>query len=136
MTASVIIAALLKIVLLALPLSVCVLSARRMVVSETANAWLYGAVMLFSGVTAIGTIPWAMGLTDPSTMFLTLAALTPVVWSSVVAACGVERQNAYKNSGVSIVPRQNSPLVLTDPIGLPVAVISHDMDSGEPSCTR
>ena len=131
MISTYLIAMALKVLLLALPLSVALLALRRLLASQSANAWLYGASLLYALVTATGVLPWALNLAQAAGLFLSLSALSPVVWLIVVVLCDRERMNRYDNSPL-VRPRVEAPatLVLTDPVLPPVPMFRHSRPGG------
>lgn len=123
MISTYLIALLIKVLLLALPITVAVLALRRMLQSETANAWLYGATALCAGITTIGVAPWATGLASAPSLFLILSASSPVVWLLVILICDRDRMNRYDNKPLQGEPP--APLMLTDPVLPQVPVFRH-----------
>ena len=117
------IAAALKVLLLALPVAVGLLALRRTIQSQSANAWLYGATLLYACVTTFGLLPWAVGLGAPPALFLSFSALSPLVWMMVVMLCDRDRVNRYDNNGLPdhVAP----PLLLVNPTLPPVPVFRH-----------
>lgn len=85
----------LKTLLLASMLVVFMLAARRLLLSTTANAWLYTATALFAFLTLVGLMPWGMGIGRSHPVFFLFAAAAPVVWYGVVTMCNSTRQARY-----------------------------------------
>lgn len=135
MTSVVLVVTALKIVFLALPLSVASLAFRRLLISQTSNAWLYGSVMLFAIVTTLGMLPWVAGIAAPAAVFLIFAALSPMAWIGVLMLCG---SRGYRMDNNDMVDEANvpDPLLLTDPVGTAVPTFRHSRPqstiAGEP----
>lgn len=79
------------------------LAFRRLAMSKSDNAWIYGATCLFAAVTTAGLLPWALGLTAANWVFFILAAICPAVWVGVVALCDYSRRTAYGPDPVASV---------------------------------
>lgn len=116
---------LIKAVVIGLPITVCILAFRRLVLSRSANAWLYSAVGLFALVTAIGLLPWALIGQRSHPVFLVFSAMMPAVWYAVVIICNSKRSLKYDTEMERTLNRlldmagpskPLEPLVLTDPI--------------------
>ena len=123
------IAAALKVLLLAMPVAVGLLALRRTIQSQSANAWLYGATLLYAGVTTFGLLPWSVGLGRPPALFLSFSALSPLVWMLVVLLCDRDRVNRYDNNGVPdhVAP----PLLLVNPKLPPVPLFRHQASDAD-----
>ena len=114
-----------KTFFLALPLGVALLGFRRLMLSETLNAWIYAAIGLFAAFTVAGLAPWAFGFQPVNWMFLIFAFLSPPLWMACVIICGIGRPAAYDVpevapqtvSAVETAPDRAplAPLVLQDP---------------------
>lgn len=101
----------LRALILLVPLAVAWLAIRRLVRSETTNAWIYAATGLLTAFTATGLAPWAFGVGEASWYFFPLAALSAPLWVAVVMICDLDRRPAYGEEVPSV-----RPLLLTDPI--------------------
>lgn len=113
MAPTIIIALVLKALLMAMPMAVALLAFKRMVQSQSANVWIYGATALVALVSIFGVLPWSIGLAEPASLFLLLSALTPMLWTGVVFICDRGRTNTYDVK--DLAEDRASPLVLTDP---------------------
>lgn len=113
-----------KTFVISLPLSVVWLAFRRLMLSKSANAWLYAATGIFALLTTIGLAPWALGAGAPHPVFLVFAAMVPAVWYSVALLCNSTRSVGYDSElertlhrlwSMSRPARQEPPLVLHGP---------------------
>lgn len=113
-----------KSLFLILTLVVFGLAVRRLLLSNSANAWLYAATALFSLLTSLGLIPWTLGVGQSHPVFFVFAAMTPAIWYGVVTMCNATRPLQYDSemertfvrfASLLRVPRASSPLVLQDP---------------------
>ena len=84
-----------KTFFLGLPVGVAWLAFRRLVLSETLNAWIYAGVGLFAAFTAAGLTPWAFGFQPTAWMFLVFGFLCPPLWLATVVLCGMGRISGY-----------------------------------------
>ncbi len=84
-----------KTFFLGLPVGVAWLAFRRLMLSETVNAWYYATVGLFAAFTAAGLAPWALGFQAVSWMFLVFAFVCPPLWLATVIICGIGRSSVY-----------------------------------------
>lgn len=112
---------LVKLGLMILPLTVLCLAGRRLLLSRSANAWLYAAASCFAWVTVLGLTPWALGFGSSHPVFFVFAAMIPAVWYSVVTLCNSPRHLAYDSEmertflRLTAIMRQNikpAPLIL------------------------
>lgn len=78
-----------------LPLSVGVLSFRRLILSTTRNSWLYGAMGLLSVFTVFALLPWAMLDLPIRPSVIGLAVALPPMWVGLVLFCGAGRVRPY-----------------------------------------
>ena len=79
-----------------LPLTVGWLAFRRLMLSRSANAWIYATTCLLTGVTSAGLLPWTLGLTQGNWLFFLLSALSPPIWMGVIMICDpVSQPSAY-----------------------------------------
>jgi hypothetical protein len=121
----------LRSALVLLPSTVGWLAFRRLALSKSANAWIYAVTCLLSAVTAAGTLPWALGLTEANWIFLALALFSPAVWFGVVVLCDLSRRRGYGADPViasilSLVPmKTQEPLILENPVEEDVPVFRH-----------
>lgn len=115
---------LIKSLLLIVVLAVFWLAVRRLLLSRSANAWLYAATSIFSLMTLLGLLPWALGIGTTHPVFFVFAAMTPTVWYGVVTMCNATRPMRYDSElertilrflSLARVPRFTEPLVLVDP---------------------
>ena len=126
----------LRACILALPVAVGLLAIRRLLLSETLNAWVYALVVGFAAFSVAGLLPWALGFGEIPAFFVGTALLAPILWLSTVVICGLGRQNRYDLppaddalSALADTPPSRprpAPLLLTDPIQPePVPVFRH-----------
>lgn len=125
-----------KVCLLIMPASLVVLGVRRLLLSRSANAWLYGAAIVFGAVTTLGLLPWMVEMATPPTLFITLSALCPPLWYAILLISGLGRKNPYAVSEMGAVGHMTEPLVLTDPVGLPLPVFRRAQQGGAPGFVR
>lgn len=78
-----------------LPLTIVWLSFRRLAKSKGGNTWIYALTCLFSLVTTIGLVPWALGLAQTASLFFVLAAFCPAIWIGVITVCDLARREMY-----------------------------------------
>lgn len=123
MISTTLIGAIFKVTILAFPTAVASLALRRALRSHSANVWLYGATALLAIVSAFGVLPWAIGLAAPSALFLSLAAMTPVLWLAVLTICDRDRENRYDINALE--EKRPAPLLLTEPALPEVPVFRH-----------
>lgn len=113
---------LLRSALVLLPLSVGWLAFRRLALSKSGNAWIYAVTCLLASVTVAGTLPWALGITSVSWIFLALALFCPALWFGVVVLCDLNRRREYGPDPMVDAlmslrpPRKAPPLVLEHPV--------------------
>lgn len=86
---------LLKLGLLMLPLTILWLATRRLLLSRSANAWLYAATAVFALITTVGLTPWAFGLGNSHPIIFIFASMIPAVWYSVATLCNSHRNLRY-----------------------------------------
>ena len=126
----------LRALLLALPVAVGLLAVRRLLMSESLNAWVYALAVGYAAFSMAGLLPWALGLAGVPSFFVATALLAPVLWLATVVICGLGRQNRYDlppaDDDLSAFadtppsPLRTAPLLLTDPIQPePVPVFRH-----------
>ena len=116
-----------------LPMTVGWLAFRRLMLSKSANAWIYAVTCLFGAVTAAGLAPWAIGVARASWVFFILAAFCPAIWIGVVMLCDASRRRGYRADPLADVTltfasrQRAAPLVQEDPDwpGTPVPVFRH-----------
>ena len=70
-----------------LPLTIGWLAFRRLMLSRSANAWIYATTCLLTAVTAAGLLPWTLGLAEGNWLFFLLSALSPPIWIGVIMIC-------------------------------------------------
>ena len=122
-----------KCLVLTLPIMIVWLSARRLLMSKSGNAWIYAITCLFSVMTTVGLMPWALGLMQTSWVFFVFAAFCPAVWICVVTVCDMSRRAFYEPDPVSDTAlkfktsQKPLPLVLENPAkpGATVPVFRH-----------
>lgn len=90
-----------KFLVLMLPLSVVWLSARRLFLSKSGNAWIYAITCLFSVMTMAGLVPWAFGLMQANWVFFVFSAFCPAIWIGVVTVCDMSRRALYETDPVT-----------------------------------
>lgn len=102
-----------------LPLTVGVLSFRRLILSTTRNSWLYGAMGLLSVFTVFALLPWAVFDLPVRAFVIGLAIALPPMWVGLVLFCGVGHVRPYdrdqEREDVSALPT----LVLENPVDEP-----------------
>jgi hypothetical protein len=86
---------LVKLGLMILPLTVFFLAGRRLLLSRSANAWLYAAAALIAWVTALGLTPWTLGFGATHPVFFVFAAMTPALWYAVASLCNASHHMRY-----------------------------------------
>ncbi|AZQ68543.1 hypothetical protein EF888_16235 [Silicimonas algicola] len=126
-----------KTFVVVLPMTVGWLAFRRLMLSKSANSWIYAFACLLAAITAAGLAPWTLGLARASWVFFILAAFCPAIWIGVVLLCDVSRRQRYEADPLTDVvltftSRQRpAPLVLEDPDtpGTPVPVFRHSKPS-------
>jgi hypothetical protein len=130
-----------KSLLLILTLAVFGLALRRLMLSNSANAWLYAATALFALLTSLGLVPRTLGFGHSHPVFFVFAAMTPAIWYGVVTMCNSTRPLRYDSelertfvrfTTMLSTPRLTSPLVLKDPKfpDAPQPVFRHTPSSG------
>ena len=115
-----------------LPLTIGWLSFRRLMMSRSANAWIYATTCLLTAVTTAGLLPWTLGLAEGNGLFFLLSAMSPPIWMGVIMICDpVTQPSAYDsnrepNAQVAEV-HQLRPLILEKPDWpeAPVPVFRH-----------
>jgi len=113
---------LIRSVVVLMPLTVGWLAFRRLALSKSGNAWIYAVTCLLSAVTAAGTLPWALGLTAASWIFVALSLFCPMLWVGGVLVCETSRRHEYGPDPLVDTlravkaPRKPEPLVLESPI--------------------
>ena len=111
-----------KTFFLALHACVSWLAFRRLILSETSNAWIYACVGIFAAFSAAGLAPWAFGFQSLNWLFLIAAFLCPPLWMATVIVCGLGRSSAYDVEAMDVeeptkdLPRKAPLLVLEQPI--------------------
>ena len=115
---------------LSLPISVGALAFRRLLLSRTANVWVYALAVGYASFATLGLVPWAVGLQPVSTAFIVFAAVCPLLWIAIIAVCGAGRGTPYDldtSAEVEPIPQPIlPPLILKNPvIPEPVAVFRH-----------
>ncbi len=129
-----------------LPLTVTFLSFRRLLLSQSSNAWIYAATCLFTSVTTIGLLPWTLGFAEASSLFFLFSAISPLVWMSVIMLCDpISLTSNYDREDDAldvdtpeepVIPLRKRPLVLEKPDWpeAPVAVFRHAAsDTADPT---
>ena len=114
---------------LSMPIAVGVLAFRRLLLSRTANAWVYALAVGYAAFSTMGLMPWAVGLEPVSASFIVLAMVCPPLWIAIVLVCGMGRQAPYKIEDDAFhdhSPAPLDPLLLTNPVvPEPVPVFRH-----------
>jgi len=124
-----------------IPMTVGLLSFRRVLLSQTSNAWIYATTCLFASITAIGLLPWALGLASPNSVFFLFAVISPIIWITVIMACDPNQTPSHydgeldeaSETAQSTTPEtkifsfRRRPLVLEQPEwpDAPVAIFRH-----------
>lgn len=127
---------LLKGLVLLVPLCVAILAFRRLTMSQSANAWLYAAAALYSVLTTLGILPWALWNGTSHPVFFFFAAMTPAIWLGVVSLCNASRSTSYDTELERTFARlarlvrdapPAQPLILEEPIwpDAPMPVFRH-----------
>lgn len=112
----------LRSLLVLMPLTVGWLAFRRLALSKSGNAWVYAITCLLAAVTAAGTLPWALGLTEANWVFLAIAIFCPAIWFGVVMLCDTARRREYGPDPVVATflglsrPHKAPPLILESPV--------------------
>ncbi len=79
-----------------LPLTIGWLAFRRVMLSRSANAWIYATTCLLTAVTTAGLLPWTLGLAEGNWLFFLLSAMSPPIWIGVIMICDpVTHPSAY-----------------------------------------
>ena len=79
-----------------LPLTIGWLAFRRLMMSRSANAWIYATTCLLTAVTTAGLLPWTLGLAEGNGLFFLLSAMSPPIWMGVIMICDpVTQPSAY-----------------------------------------
>jgi len=106
-----------KTFFLGLPLGVAWLAFRRLVLSDTVNAWIYAGAGLFAAFTAAGLAPWALGFQPIGWIFLIFAFLCPPLWLATVVLCGFGRVSGYDAvaSDIEVLPLPPAPAPIVRP---------------------
>ena len=100
-------------VVVVLPLTVGMLAFRRLLFSQTTNAWIYAATCLFASITAIALLPWAIGIATTSSVFFLFSAISPIIWLTVVMACDQERIAPHYDANNAEGDEAKKELVMT-----------------------
>lgn len=125
-----------RAIVVVLPLTVAWLAFRRLMLSQTANAWVYATVCLFAAVTSAGLIPWTLGLGSGNWLIFLFSAISPAVWMTVIMIYDPDRhrthyefssdtdpdvtfisapKKAAANSDLGARPQSTRPLILEEP---------------------
>jgi len=124
-----------RAIVVVLPLTVAWLAFRRLMLSQTSNAWLYAIVCIFSAVTSAGLIPWTLGLGSGNWLIFLFSAISPALWMTVILICDPNRHLSHydfrsetdpdvtfvaapkvpASSNVSAEPQSTRPLILEKP---------------------
>ncbi len=83
-----------RAIVVVLPLTVGWLAFRRLMLSQSTNAWIYATVCLFAAVTSAGLIPWTLGLGSGNWLFFLFSAISPAVWMSVIMVCDPQQNRS------------------------------------------
>lgn len=84
-----------RVLAVLLPLSVGLLSFRRLALSKTDNSWIYAASCLFAAVTAAGVLPWMLGIAELNRVLAAFALSSPALWIGVVMLCDRPHPGRY-----------------------------------------
>ena len=135
-----------RAIVVVLPLTVGWLAFRRLVLSRSANAWIYATVCLFAAVTSASLIPWTLSLGSGNWLIFLFSAISPAVWMTVIMICDANHHRTNYELGpeepdVTLVAAKKStaapefhkslrpgrPLILEEPNWpeAPVAVFRH-----------
>lgn len=115
-----------------LPLTIGWLAFRRLMLSRSANAWIYATTCLLTAVTTAGLLPWTLGLAGGNWLFFLLSAMSPPIWMGVIMICDPISQPSVYDTKAD--PREETakvhrlrPLVLEKPDWpeAPVPVFRH-----------
>ena len=108
-----------------LPLTTGWLAMRRLVLSRSANAWIYATTCLFAVATAAGLVPWTLGVASAGWMFFLFAAFCPALWIGVIMLCDGDRLSTYEadeqkeailSAAIPFITRKSTkPLLLENP---------------------
>lgn len=94
----------LRSLFLLMPMAVAGLALRRLLRSQSANAWLYGAVCLFTAVAAAAMVPWTLGLADAAWPAFAAALISPGLWVGVLMICDPSRDTAHYDKDLTDDP--------------------------------
>ena len=142
-----------RAIVVVLPLTVGWLAFRRLMLSRSANAWIYAIVCLFAAVTSASLIPWTLGLGSGNWLIFLFSAISPAIWMTVIMICDANHHRTHYEFGpdpdVTFVATPKAaaapeidenrtserPLILEEPDWpeAPVAVFRH---VGEPANTH
>lgn len=137
-----------RTLLLALTLTIFFLAVRRLLMSKSANAWLYAATALFALLTFLGLLPWVLGIGRSHPVFFVLAAAAPAIWYGVVTMCNATRHARYDSelertvqrfAGLASLIAAKSPLILDKTLraDVPQPVFRHaPQRPAEPPATK
>lgn len=116
----------LRAAIVAVPVAIGLLALRRLFLSETLNAWVYALMVGYSAFSVTGLLPWALGFTGISPVFVLAALAAAPIWIAIVVVCGLGRRDHYDLDDLIEVDETESPnpLVLTNPILPPAADIA------------
>ncbi len=108
----------LRAAIVAVPVAIGLLALRRLFLSETVNAWAYALMVGYAAFSVAGLLPWALGVTGISPVFLLAALAAAPIWIAIVVVCGIGRRDHYDlDLPVEDEARAPlSPLVLTNPV--------------------
>ncbi len=133
-----------KSILVILPFTIAWLAFRRLVMSRSVNAWLYGLCGLFAATTGAGLLPWALGLAGAPWLLFIFAAFSPALWLGIVLICDAQRVSRYTVEDEeaplptfqSMRNRRDAnspPLVLENPDwpGAPIPVFRHSRPAND-----
>ena len=113
-----------RAIVVVLPLTVALLALRRLLLSQSENAWIYAITCLFASATTIGLVPWTLGLSEGSWLLFMFSTVSPVMWMSVIMICDPIREpSAYDSEDLvemdfgdmPPLPLASRPLILEKP---------------------
>ena len=108
----------LRAAILSVPVAVLLLAMRRLLLSETSNAWVYALTVCYAVFSLAGLLPWALGLAELSWQFLGLGMTSAPLWLCVVTVSGLGRSTSYRlsrDTGDASDQPGPPPLLLTTP---------------------
>lgn len=105
---------------LSIPIAVGVLAFRRLLISQTTNAWVYALAVGYASFSALGLMPWSLGLQPVSATFMVLALICPLLWIAIIFVCGLGQNAPYDldtlEEAEAMPPPELPTLLLRNPV--------------------